>query len=228
MIAPALSNVLRALLAVGAMAVVLRQFRKPFGWPGRLVLGVMNLRHAAVTAWGLGHLSIGRDAVVLDIGCGGGRTIARLAELAGNGKVYGVDHSAASVAAASRLNAGAIEEGRVEIRNASVSRLPFPDEAFDLVTAVETHYYWPEPVADLREVLRVLKPGGRLLLIAEAHEGERLGWLFRPALRLLGGAYLTASAHRELLAGAGYGDIEIDTDRRRGWLCGVGRRPTTS
>ena len=51
-----------------------------------------------------------------------------------------------------------------------MSKLPFPDGMFDLVTAVETHYYWPDLVADMREVLRVLKPGGTFVLIAEAYK----------------------------------------------------------
>ena len=49
----------------------------------------------------------------------------------------------------------------------------------DVVTAVKTHYYWPDLHADLREILRVLKPGGALVVIAEAYRGQRLGLPFR-------------------------------------------------
>src|SRR5262249_56973506 len=63
--------------------------------------------------------------------------------------------------------------GRVEIRHASVSHLPFPDQMFALATAVETHFYWPDLPPDMREVLRVLKPGGALVIVAEVYKGGK-------------------------------------------------------
>ncbi len=77
---------------------------------------------------------------ILDVGCGGGRTVSKLAAIATQGKVYGVDYSDESVAATKRTNVRWIDLGRVEIRHGSVSQLPFPDGMFDLVTAVETHF----------------------------------------------------------------------------------------
>jgi hypothetical protein len=50
----------------------------------------------------------------------------------------------ASVAMAREINARAIAEGRVDIRQGSVSHLPFPNATFDVAIAVETHYYWPQ------------------------------------------------------------------------------------
>jgi ubiquinone/menaquinone biosynthesis C-methylase UbiE len=70
------------------------------------------------------------------------------------GKVYGIDHSPESVAMAIRTNKQWIDIARVEIREASVSRLPFSDGAFDVFTAVETYFWWPALPADMREVLR--------------------------------------------------------------------------
>ena len=114
--------------------------------------------------------------------------------------------------------------GRAGVQQGSVSALPFPTGTFDLVTAVETHYYWPDLPSDLLEVRRVLKPGGRLLLIAEAYRGSRADWLFAPAMRALGAKYLTAAEHRRLLEGAGYADVEVHEQRSKGWLCAVGRK----
>src|SRR5262245_21134032 len=136
----------------------LSQVRKPSGWLGRVVLWSMNLSHSAVTDWGLTHVDIEKGFTILDVGCGGCRTVQKLAEAATQGRVYGVDFAAGSVAASRSKNAQLIKDGRVEIRQASVSSLPFPDNYFDLVTAVETHYYWPDPVKDFQEILRVLKP----------------------------------------------------------------------
>src|SRR6266852_8737017 len=131
----------------------------------------MNSSHSKLTDWGLEHISIENHGTILDVGCGGGRTVGKLAAIATQGKVYGVDYSDESVAATKRTNARWTDLGRVQIRHGSVSQLPFPDGMFDLVTAVETHFWWPNLPGDMREVFRVLKPGGTLILIAEIYKG---------------------------------------------------------
>src|SRR5260370_4095532 len=139
---------------------VVNQCRRPTGWLGRIVLWRMNSSHSKLTDWGLGHVSVGKGDTILDVGCGGGRTVSKLAAIAAEGKVYGVDCSEESVAASKRTNARGIDAGRGEIRRGSVSQLPFSDGLFDLRTGVETHFWWPDLPGDVREVFRVLKPGG--------------------------------------------------------------------
>ena len=209
-----LSQILPVATVLAAAALVVGQCRKPRGWVGRLHIWLMNRRHAGLTAWGLGHVRIEPAFAILDVGCGGGKAVERLAALASQGRVYGVDYSAASVAAASGANAGAIAGGRVEIRQASVSSLPFDDNTFDLVTAVETHYYWPDPIADLREILRVLKPGGHLAIIAETYrEPQAFGALTTMAMALLGARHLSVDEHAS--AGlAGFTAVAVNTDVR--------------
>src|SRR5215467_7422317 len=102
-----------------------RQVRKPGGWLGRRMLRAMNLTHAALTDWGLDQLAVPNTAAILDIGCGGGRTVHRLVALAPGGKVVGLDYSATSVAASRDFNATEIEAGQVRIELASVAALPF-------------------------------------------------------------------------------------------------------
>jgi len=113
---------------------VVNQCQRPEGWLGRFVLRSMNARHSKVTDWGLGHVSVGTADTILDVGCGGGRTVGKLATMASKGKVYGVDYSEESVAASKRTNAQEIDAGRVEIRQGSVSQLSFGYCMFDLVT----------------------------------------------------------------------------------------------
>jgi ubiquinone/menaquinone biosynthesis C-methylase UbiE len=217
---------------VSLASKLLSQCSKPSGWLGRMTLRSMNRRHVGVTAWGMSHVSVQSRDTVLDIGCGGGKTVARLAAAANEGKVYGVDYSEESVAASRRTNRQAIAAGRVEILHASVSHLPFPDRMFDLATAVETLYYWPDLHADLQEVLRVLKPGGSLLVIAEAYKGGKYDRLLRRLETLqqrgiLRYAHLTVGEHRELLSQAGYSDVQVFEQYDKGWLCAVGRSPAT-
>lgn len=218
-------TVATAAFSIAAMIIVLSQCRKPRGWPGRFFIWTMNLRHTGVTTWGLAHVSIEKPFTILDVGCGGGKTVRRLAERASSGTVFGVDYSAASAAAARRMNAAAIAAGKVAIHQASVSRLPFAGNAFDLVSAVETHYYWPEPVDDLREILRVLKPGGRFVLIAETYKGERFDQLLAVPMRLLRARYLTRGEHADLCSAAGFVDIAVHEERRKGWICVVAQKP---
>jgi SAM-dependent methyltransferase len=215
----------KVLFVLIAAPLLLYQVRKPTKWIGRRFLQAMNVAHSALTDWGLGHVQIGKSFTILDVGCGGGRTIAKLAALAPEGKVYGIDYSAESVAASRRENASAIAEGRVEIEQAPVSHLPFPDDRFDLVTAVETQYYWPHPVEDMREIRRVVKPGGRVLLILETYKGGRFGLVKGAVMKVLMSKHLTLERHREIFAAAGFSEIEISTEPRHGWFCGVGTKP---
>lgn len=186
----------------------------------------MNSRHSKVTDWGLAHVSVGKYDTILDVGCGGGRTVSKLAA-ATEGKVYGIDYSEASVAASKKTNARWIEKGRAEIRHGSVSELPFPDGMFDLVTAVETHIWWPNLAADMREVFRVVKPGGKLVIVGELYRGAntRVARLADKYAAQAGMAHLSVEEHRELFVQAGFRDVEVMTEPDKAWICGVGRRP---
>lgn len=220
---PGLVTLGKVVVTVALMVYVMRQCRKPSSWLGRVLARSMNKSHDALTRWGLSHLTDGPRANVLDVGCGGGRTIETLISRTIDGRVFGVDYSPASVAVARERNRASIERGRVEIHEASVSSLPFPDETFDLVTAVETHYYWPRLPADVREVRRVLKAGGTFMIIAETYRGRRNDWLYRPVMTaLLRANYLTPEEHRRLLSDAGYRDAEVFEEKARGWICAVG------
>jgi SAM-dependent methyltransferase len=220
-----LKHVAAVALAIAVVVVLSRQCRKPTWWPGRLFVSMMNMNHSSLTDWGLGQVVLEKQFTMLDVGCGGGKTIDKLATIASEGMVYGIDYSAVSVDVARRTNKRWIEMGHADVRQGSVSHLPFPDDTFDVVSAVETHYYWPNLVEDMREIRRVLKPGGRLVVIAETYSGRRFDALYRPAMRLLRAAYLSVSEHRESLWAAGFCETVVSEERGKGWICAVGRKP---
>jgi ubiquinone/menaquinone biosynthesis C-methylase UbiE len=190
----------------------------------------MNASHSKLADWGLKQISIENYYTILDVGCGGGRTVSKLAAIATQAKVYGIDFSEESVAATKRTNASWIDLGRVEVRHGSVSQLPFPDSMFDLVTAVETHFWWADLPGDMREVLRVLKPGGTFLVIAEIYKGmtTRAGKLAEQYASRTGMTLLSVAEHRELFSNTGYSDVQVVEKREKGWICGIGRKPVAN
>jgi ubiquinone/menaquinone biosynthesis C-methylase UbiE len=83
------------------MVYLMNQVRRPSRCIERGYLWLMNLSHSAVTDWGLRHVTIEKRFTVLDVGCGGGRTIERLAAIASDGFIYGIDYTSGSVATSS-------------------------------------------------------------------------------------------------------------------------------
>jgi ubiquinone/menaquinone biosynthesis C-methylase UbiE len=206
------------------------QCSKPTGWFGRFTLRRMNLSHSKLTDWGLKHVAIESGYTILDVGCGGGRTVDKLAAMATQGKVYGVDYSDDSVAATKKTNARWIDAGRVEILHGSVSRLPFPDGMFDLVTAVETHFWWPDLPGDMCEVFRVIKPGGTFVLIAEVYKGANTlaARVVEKSAGRTGIKLLSVDEHRELCVSTGYRDVQVIEESAKGWICCVGKKPAAN
>ena len=155
------------------MSDLMDQYKCPTGHQGKRVAALMNQSHKPLTLWGLTHVNIEPDYVILDVGCGGGKTVSRLAQRAPLGKVFGIDYSSDMVAYSQKVNKKLIAENRVKIVSASAEKTGFPDNFFDLATAVETYYFWPSLSDALREIRRVLKPNGKLLMVNEmVKDGE--------------------------------------------------------
>ena len=101
--------------------------------------------------------------ICLDIGTGTGHTAAALAEVAAH--VVGLDLSAGMLSAARELYGG---RENLEFRHAPAHDTGLASDSFDLVTARHTLHHHPDVSATLREAARVLKPGGRLVIVDES------------------------------------------------------------
>jgi ubiquinone/menaquinone biosynthesis C-methylase UbiE len=178
-----------------------------------------------MTNWRLSHPSIGKQDTILDIGCGGGGTVNKLAKVATDGKVYGIDFSDESVMVSRKRNKQFVQVGRVEIQQSSVSCLPFSDSMFDLVTAVNTHNFWPDLVTDSQEILRVLKPSGKLIIIGSTYQGGKHNVRNQKYAELIEIAFPSINDLREIFLRAGYSEIQMFEKYNRGWMCGIGRKP---
>ncbi|WP_294748505.1 class I SAM-dependent methyltransferase [uncultured Prevotella sp.] len=157
------------------MANILKSFfsqcARPEGALGRVMLSFMNYTHAPLTNWGLNLVDVQDGWTMLDVGCGGGFTIRRLLKRSRGAQVYGIDISEESVAKARKVNAEVLDK-QVFITQGSAEKLPYEDGKFDLVTAVETVYFWPNLPDCLQEVRRVLKPGGKFAILVEVVDSD--------------------------------------------------------
>lgn len=149
---------------------LIEQSKRPDRTIGKIMLKIMNRAHLSMTKSALSKLRIHSNAIILDIGCGGGETIHLLAQKAAQGLVYGVDFSETAVEMSRQRNIKEVTSGRVYVVRGEVSQLPFSDHSFDIITAIQTHYYWPDIPKDVEEIYRVLKPGGQFMIASEIYK----------------------------------------------------------
>lgn len=143
--------------------LIARQSRRPSGWFGEIVARVMAFETEPVNRIAMQELALQPGESVLEIGCGHGQTLARLAETP-DAHLAGIDPSDVMVRLARKKLHRCIETGRAEISLASSEKIPHRDARFDAALAVHVVYFWRDPLADLHEIHRVLRPGGRILL----------------------------------------------------------------
>jgi ubiquinone/menaquinone biosynthesis C-methylase UbiE len=203
---------------MGILEKFVMQCRKPSGRFGRFVGRSMNFGHTKVRQWGLGHICIHPDSCVLDIGCGGGKTIKEIASSLSKGKVYGIDYSEDMVILSKKVNNNLINQNIVKIMHGAVSSLPFPDNMFDFVTAFETYYFWPDLINDLIEIKRVLKPEGFLLLVNEVYKDDRFEKRNSKWVNLLDMKIHTPDEYKDFLSKAGYRIETIHVLAEKNWI----------
>uniref|UniRef100_UPI0035C97A9C class I SAM-dependent methyltransferase n=1 Tax=uncultured Sphingomonas sp. TaxID=158754 RepID=UPI0035C97A9C len=141
-----------------------RQLEHPHGVGGWLTGHAMRIANRRPTALAIDALAVESGDAVLDLGCGAGDALGRLARKACSGVVHGLDQSDIMLAQATKRDTAQVTTGKIVLASGSFIALPYPDASFDRILASNVLYFWREPHAVLREVLRVLKPGGRLTI----------------------------------------------------------------
>ena len=150
--------------------ILLRMFGRPQGALGRLGGIIMARTNAECGAWVTELLEILPTESVLEVGFGPGIVIQRLSNLAGH--VAGIDPSQEMVRQARSHNASAIEGGRVDLRHGGVESLPFDSNTFEKAIAINSMQVWPDAIAGLGEIRRVVRPGGRIGLGFTRYSGQ--------------------------------------------------------
>ncbi|MGC9954472.1 MAG: class I SAM-dependent methyltransferase [Rhizomicrobium sp.] len=166
----------------------------------------MDRRNARAHDFALRRLDVHRTDTILEIGFGTGRLVRKIAKAAPEVLVGGVDPSELMLQTAEKRTKKFRKQGRVELRLGDASALPWPDSFFDKAAALHCFHFWNDPVHDIAEVRRVLKPGGLLLLILRAHKKAGPKWLPNPISRSgqeIAGAF-------ELLANSGFSETRIE------------------
>lgn len=151
-------------------SILMRAFGRPQGMLGRLGGVIMARANADCGGWVTDLLEVTPNDRVLEVGFGPGVVIQRLAKRAG--RVAGIDQSREMVEQARARNATAVEDCRVELRHGSVENLPFDDNSFDKALAINSMQLWPQAVAGLEEVRRVMKAGGSIALGFTPYSGQ--------------------------------------------------------
>ena len=196
-----------------------RQFARPSGVLGAwLIAPWLNRISAAMNRLTLEQLAVGASDDVLELGFGGGALLRELRR-ATRGRLIGVDLSEVMVKRARRRFRRA---ERLELHAASAEALPLADASVDRACSVNNLYFWPDPEAALRELARVIRPGGRLAVAFEPPEELRKWPGHRFGFRLFDEAEV-----RRLMEGAGFVDIRRTEGRGRKpdfFLCLTGER----
>ena len=156
--------------------------RNARGLLGRLIAFIMARETWSQNVRVMDALSIEPVDHVLDIGCGHGRSLAELAARAPRGHIVGVDPSELMVEIAEQWNRSLIEANRVDVVLSTVESLPFPDGVFDKAQCVHVLYFWKDIETLLREIVRVLKPGGYLGLLFRTNADPKAIASFPPEI----------------------------------------------
>ena len=149
---------------MGLAHKIAKQLSRPTGFWGKLIGIGMKHGNRSLNEWTIEQLNLKPSDRVLEVGFGPGLSIKQVVENVPDGWVAGIDYSKTMLEQAKKRNAAAIASGQVELKHGDVSSLPYDNDAFDKVFAVQVLYFWEDPLAILSELKRVLKPGGIIAL----------------------------------------------------------------
>ena len=186
---------------------LIEQAKNPNGILGSFMLKIMNSAHIEMNKWALEKIKIKKDSVMLDVGCGGGKTLQLLSKVNTYGKIYGIDYSEQAVKDSIKANKLDVAAGKVHIQQASVTNIPFPENFFDIITAFQTHYFWSDLENSVKEIFRVLKQEGYFCIIAEEY---KINYHMK--------TYKTKEDMEQLFKKVGFNTVEYYVNSDKKWI----------
>ncbi len=116
------------------------------------------------------------DSSLLDVGCGSGILIQKLLSLNRDIKLFGLDITPKMVEVAKKKFTN---NSNIKIIQGSAIKMPYEDNSFNFVTCASSFHHHPDPLLSVKEMIRVLKPGGKLLILDMCIEGFLRKLLFK-------------------------------------------------
>jgi ubiquinone/menaquinone biosynthesis C-methylase UbiE len=154
-----------------AIKVFLGQAENPSGWVGKIFGYIMDYHNKTDNEWTVDQLNILPRDYILEVGFGTGLGILSTGSYIKNdGFIAGIDHSELMVQEASKRNAKGIEAGIVSLALGDVCKLPYKENFFNKAFSINCIYFWQKPLDGLKEIYRVLKPGGLIAITVRKHQ----------------------------------------------------------
>ena len=207
---------------MGLFNKFISQTRKPEGFLGKMMIHNMNSGHAKMADWAISFLPADGVLNALEIGCGGGRNAGALLKKYPSVHISAIDYSPLSVAKAAEFNKEAIEAGRCTVKQGDASNLDFAEQSFDLATAFETIYFWPELEKCFAGVARVLKTGGRFMIVNECNGEDSAGEFWEK--RIEGMKVYTPSQVEEMLKSTGFSKVTVHCHEKKPWFAVIAEK----
>lgn len=175
-----------------------------------------NHVHARALNWGLSYLGLSVPERIVELGCGSGRNIEVLLAGYPEAKITAIDPSPFSVEKATGRNRKGIMEGRCVIERGSVSDLKLEENSFDLAVAFDTIYNWPDLEACFSRALKVLRPGGKMIVVNETDGNIALKVRYEKYDENM--TCYTAEEIREAFVSAGFSEADAKHHPSEQWI----------
>lgn len=197
---------------------------KPSGNAGKVMLTRMNDTHYEITSWVLDLMELDNYDSVMDVGCGSGLTLRRIAERITGTGFTGLDYSMTAIKLSESTNAEFIKEGRSSFIQASVEKIPIEDNVFTKVISVESFYFWPDHVENLKEIKRVMKDGGKIFVACDIYDSPDLTEHEKDNIKKYNLFNPSLDEYERIFKDAGFRDVKINTKEGTTWVCAQGTK----
>lgn len=146
---------------------LIKQAKKPSGAVGRVITKIWSSYFKDLSLWVIRQTAISDNSRILEVGYGGGSTIKNLIALGKNLEIHGVDISKESYQTTKRINRESVQNGSVQLKIGSVEALPYQNQYFDVVFAIQTHLFWKDLKKGFQEIYRVMSSHSILVVASE-------------------------------------------------------------
>ena len=184
---------------------LIKQSQKPSGLVGRVITKIWSFYFKKLSLWAIKQTTISGNYRILEIGYGGGSTIKNLLALNKNLEIHGIDISKESYRTAQRVHSDSIRKGSVQLKIGNVENMPYQNNYFDRIFAIQTHIFWKDIKKSFQEVYRVLSSNSTLII---ASEKEKIHYHMTD--------YRTSHEFSQLLTSIGFSKIE--EKQNRNWI----------